>query len=133
MVDKVSSERCSEIMSSIRGADTGIELRFRRELWEKGIRGWRKNYKNLLGKPDIVFTKKKLAIFLDGCFWHGCFKCGQTPKSNSKYWEEKFRKNRERDKKNNLALKSLGWKVIRFWEHEINQHIHKCIAKVTKG
>ena len=85
-----------------------------------GINGWKKNYPNVLGKPDIVFPNEKIAIFIDGCFWHDCPICRRPlPKNNSKYWKGKITRNKNRDKNINIELEKQGWLVIRIWEHEI--------------
>jgi DNA mismatch endonuclease (patch repair protein) len=77
--------------------------------------GWRRN-QSVFGKPDFVFKKQKLAVFVDGCFWHGCPKCYRAPKSNQQYWQQKIIRNRKRDLNVNRILRSQGWKVFRFWE-----------------
>jgi DNA mismatch endonuclease, patch repair protein len=76
------------------------------------------NVQELPGKPDIVFSEKRLAIFIDGCFWHGCPKCYRRPQSNQSYWDAKVAKNIQRDKANRVQLRRLGWTVLRFWEHD---------------
>jgi len=116
MVDVHTKKQRSYNMSMIKGRNTKPELIIRKLLSSKGIRGYRLNYK-LSGKPDIVFTKYKLAIFVDGCFWHKCPKCFIEPDKNKKFWKNKINGNVERDKKVNQALKKGGWKVLRFWEH----------------
>lgn len=84
------------------------------------IRGWRKNAVDVLGKPDVVFDEKKIAVFVDGCFWHGCPVCKKPlPEHNREYWEKKISRNVERDKTNTEALIEDGWTVVRIWEHEI--------------
>lgn len=106
-------------MASVKSRDTkSTELKFISLLKEKGITGWRRNYP-LTGKPDFVFQLIKIAVFLDGCFWHGCPRHCRMPSSNVKYWNNKIEKNKTRDKKIIKALKMKGWQVIRIWEHEI--------------
>jgi DNA mismatch endonuclease (patch repair protein) len=73
----------------------------------------------LLGKPDFVFPKSRLTVFVDGCFWHGCPKHGHTPRSNTAYWRKKIARNIERDQEVNRELKKRGWRVFRIWEHEL--------------
>lgn len=90
MTDTVTKEKRSEIMSLIRGSDTSFEERFRKRLWKEGLR-YRKNVKNMEGKPDIYFPRKKLVVFLDSCFWHGCKEHCRMPSSNIEYWEKKNR------------------------------------------
>ena len=84
------------------------------------ITGWRRNYP-LLGKPDFVFRASRIAVFIDGCFWHGCAKCRLEPESNQDYWLEKIHRNKLRDKAVEKELKKRGWRVVRFWEHAMIQ------------
>ena len=116
MVDRISKEKRSKIMSAIRSKDTKPELTLRKALWSKGLR-FRIQYGN--EKIDIAFPSRKLAIFVDGCFWHGCPMHSHIPKSNREYWLPKLRKNKERDKAKGKRLRVDGWKVLRFWEHEL--------------
>lgn len=85
---------------------------------DKNITGWRRNYP-LLGKPDFVFPRLRIAVFIDGCFWHKCPKHCRLPASNTEYWHKKIQKNRLRDKKITMILKEKSWQVVRIWEHEI--------------
>ncbi|MBX2950768.1 MAG: DNA mismatch endonuclease Vsr [Crocinitomicaceae bacterium] len=122
MVDKVSKERRSEIMSSVRGKDTKPELIVRQFLFSEGFK-YRLHDKKLPGKPDIKLTKYKTVIFINGCFWHGHTNCKiyVMPKTNKKFWQEKIDKNVARDEKNIAELKSLGWNVILLWECELKK------------
>ena len=120
MVDVLSKKQRSYNMSRIQGRDTKPELMFRRYLFSKGLRGYRVHSK-LPGKPDIVFTKYKLAIFVDGCFWHRCPKCFKEPETNKEFWRKKITGNIKRDKVINRLLKKEGWVVLRFWEHLFKQ------------
>lgn len=124
------SER-SRIMSRIRSKDTLIEIEVRKRLFYEGYR-YRLHY-NLPGKPDVVFPAKKLAIFINGCFWHG-HGCNNSrlPVNNAEFWNRKLNTNYERDKRNIIKLNNLGWKVLVLWECEIENDIDKSIAKVTK-
>lgn len=108
-------------MKAIRSRDTRIELIVRRLLWSRGIRGYRVHSK-LPGKPDITFTRQRVAVFLDGCFWHGCPKCFRLPATNTGYWDDKISRNRERDSAVQRELTLAGWKVLRFWEHEVKDN-----------
>jgi len=114
-------------MAAIRSSDTSIELQIRKALFSQGFR-FTKNVRNLPGAPDIVFSKKKVVIFLDGCFWHGhtgCVDC-HIPKTNSTFWETKIKQNIKRDLKNRSKLRELGFVVLAYWECEvrrINQEI----------
>jgi len=124
-------ESTSRVMSANKGKNTKPEIIFRKYLWKLGLRGYRIHPKNILGKPDIVFPKYKLVIFINGCFWHRCPICNlPLPKTNTDFWAEKFQKNRERDNKINLELAQMGWKVIVIWECEIKRSINDCYLKV---
>ena len=121
MADTITAERRSEIMSHIKSKDTSIELMVRRYLFALGYR-YRINYKALPGKPDIVFTKKKIAIFIHGCYWHG-HDCGSryahSSKSNMAYWVPKIERTKQRDREHIEKLEADGWKVIVLWECQI--------------
>lgn len=116
MVDVHTQQKRSYNMSRIKCKNTKPELVIRKLLSSNGIRGYRLNYK-LTGKPDIVFTKYKLAIFIDGCFWHKCPKCFISPDKNKIFWKKKINGNVQRDNDVNKILKKEGWTVLRFWEH----------------
>ncbi len=123
----------SRIMSSIRSKDTKIETVFRKEIYKCGIRGYRVNYVKLPGKPDIVFLRKKIIIFIHGCFWHGCLICGRRiPKHNFEYWHAKIENNIARDKRNKQALEQMGYEVFEVWEHEIKNTLPEIIEKMVK-
>jgi len=111
-------------MASIRSkGNRTTEDRFVRLLRSAGISGWRRHV-GLPGKPDFVFPKKQLAVFVDGCFWHGCPRCYRLPEDNRPYWRKKVRGNRERDRRNSRLLRRSGWKVLRLWEHSLkNEHL----------
>lgn len=118
MVDRISKEKRSKIMSAIRSENTKPEIALRKALWAKGLR-----FRVYYGKEkiDIAFPSKKLAIFVDGCFWHGCPIHSHLPKSHKEYWHPKLKRNIERDKAKNRLLERDGWKVLRFWEHELKE------------
>jgi DNA mismatch endonuclease, patch repair protein len=126
MVDKVSKEARSKIMSAIRSKNTKPEIFLRKALWSKGFR-----YRVQYGKEkiDIAFPSKKVAIFVDGCFWHGCPIHSHLPKSNEEYWHPKLKKNIQRAKSKNERLESEGWKVLHFWEHEL-YNINPIMSKI---
>lgn len=129
MTDRISAEKRSRNMSHIRSKDTSIELKVRKYLFSLGYR-YRVNYKKLPGKPDIVFTKKKIAIFIHGCYWHGhnCnSRYSHISKSNTDYWNAKIKRNQERDKRNIELLEKDGWKVIVLWECEIKDNFDQVI------
>ncbi len=116
-------------MSRIRARDTTPEKKLRRMLWQNGIRGYRIHY-DLIGKPDIVFVKKKIAVFIDGCYWHKCPVCFREPDTRKEFWMKKIESNVRRDEKVNEELKKEGWTVIRIWEHEIRKEPEKVIAGI---
>ncbi len=122
----------SENMSRIRGKDTSIEVKLRKALWDQGIR-YRKNCKEVYGKPDICFKGKKIAVFCDSEFWHGKFyqEDRYIPKTNTEYWVQKLEKNIERDKIVNKQLQDNGWIVLRFWENDINKNLDECVDKIV--
>lgn len=117
-------------MSQIRGKNTAPEIKLRKMLFAAGIRGYRIHY-NLPGKPDVVFIKKKIAIFVDGCFWHKCPVDFQEPATRKEFWIKKIQSNIDRDKKVNEQLKRDGWTVIRIWEHEIKKEPEKTVKKIV--
>lgn len=109
----------SRIMSAIRGRwNVTTELRLAGALRRAGITGWRRHLK-LPGRPDFAFPQQKVAVFVDGCFWHGCPRCYKPPKRNAVFWAEKISANRERDRRVALALRRKGWAVVRLREHEL--------------
>lgn len=132
MTDRMTKEQRSKNMSHIRSKDTSIELKVRKYLFSLGYR-YRVNYKELPGKPDIVFTKKKIAIFIHGCYWHGhnCnSRYAHVSKSNTDYWNTKIQRNQERDKRNIEQLGKDGWKVIVLWECEIKENFEEIKTKL---
>lgn len=133
MPDIVSQERRSEIMSHIKSRNTSIELLVRKQLFASGFR-YRVNYKQLPGKPDIVFTNKKVAIFIHGCFWHGhdigC-RYSHAPQSRAEYWFEKINRTKARDKNHISELETNGWRVLTIWECEIHKDLQKVIDQIV--
>lgn len=126
-------ESTSKVMSAIKAKNTKPELILRKALWENGIKGYRLHWKKIPGKPDISFVGKKIAIFVNGCFWHRCPHCNpSTPKSNIEFWKNKFNKNIERDITKKIELKQLGWKTLTLWECEINKTTLYCINEIKK-
>ena len=132
MADSVSSTRRSEIMSHIKSKDTSTELLVRRKLFSMGYR-YRVNFKALPGKPDIVFTKKKIAIFIHGCYWHG-HDCGSryahTSQSNKTYWGPKIERTRQRDQEHIRALENDGWTVVVMWECELKLEFDQTMKRL---
>jgi len=122
MSDVFTKEKRSQIMAAVKQKNNkSTEIRLLKFFKENKITGWRRNYK-IYGNPDFVFLKMRVAIFTDGCFWHGHNCRNTSPKSNKDYWEKKISKNIERDKCVNIRLTSKGWKVYRIWECELKQY-----------
>lgn len=132
MSDSLSKEKRSWNMSRIHGTDTSIEVKVRKYLFSKGFR-FRKNVKDLPGKPDIVLPKYKTVIFVHGCFWHRHPSCKDTttPKTRVDFWEAKFAKNVTNDTKHMQGLSDMGWKVIVLWECEINKQFEATMEDVV--
>lgn len=124
----------SKTMAAIKGKNNRTtELKLRMALIRRKINGFRLHAKDLPGNPDFVFRKEKIAIFVDGCYWHGCPKCGHIPKTRSAFWSAKIKRNKERDKQKNKELKGIGVRPLRFWEHELKgSNISKTISKIEK-
>jgi len=127
------NENVSRVMSKNKGKNTKPELLLRRELWQNGIRGYRLHRKDLPGKPDLAFISKKIAIFVNGCFWHRCPNCQyKLPKTNRDFWKNKFENNIARDLKANDQLKEMSWKVITIWECELKnrEKLEQAVQKI---
>lgn len=131
--DVFSKAKRSQVMSRIRGhGNKDTELVLMKLLRLHHITGWRRNQK-IYGKPDFIFKGNRLAIFVDGCFWHGCRRCYRRPKSNQKYWDLKVIRNRTRDRRVNSALRKVGWQVLRIWEHELAAKGDRAVHRVVKS
>lgn len=119
MVDNVSSTTRSRTMQRVRSkGNASTELRLLAILKKEGLSGWRR-HASATGRPDFIFPKQRIALFVDGCFWHGCAKCCRIPATNRKYWTSKIRGNILRDRKVGSQLRREGWIVLRIWEHEL--------------
>lgn len=118
-------------MSRIRGGGTKPEILLRKALWAAGLRYRIKN--KLPGKPDIAFPSVKVAIFVDGCFWHGCPEHMTWPKNNAEFWKEKIEGNMVRDREVKVDLSEIGWSTLRFWEHEINTDIDGVVYRIQSN
>lgn len=136
MPDVLTKEQRRRNMQHIRSKDTSIEIMLRKALWEKGYR-YRKNYKVLLGRPDIVLTKYKIAIFCDGEFFHGkdweVLKPRLEKSNNSEFWISKISRNRERDDEVNKKLLFMGGTVMRFWGNDIKKNTDECIRVIEES
>jgi len=129
MPDNLTPEQRSYCMSRVKGKDTGLEKLVRSELHKRGLR-FRKHVKELPGKPDVVFTKAKVAFFVDGDFWHG-YRFPTWEDKVSDFWKKKISKTRERDINNHRLLRDEGWTVIRLWQHEVKNSLEECIERVV--
>jgi DNA mismatch endonuclease (patch repair protein) len=118
-------------MKSVKLKGGSLELLVQRELRKLGLR-FQQNYRELIGTPDIVFRKKKVAIFIDGDFWHG-WRLPAWDHKLSEFWRSKLRANRKRDQRNFRRLRAANWTVIRLWEHEIRSDIGRCIDRISRA
>lgn len=128
-----TSETVSRVMSKNKSKNTKPELLLRKVLWKNGVRGYRLHPKKVPGKPDISFISKKIAIFVNGCFWHRCPHCQyKLPKSNRDFWKDKFEKNIARDLKANDNLREMNWKVLTIWECELKdqEKLEQSVEKI---
>ncbi len=117
--DVFTKAKRSEVMSKIRGkGNKATEVALAKLFRANGITGWRRHYP-IVGRPDFAFPKEKMAVFVDGCFWHGCSKHGVQPKDNKEFWLTKLAANKARDRKVNRLLRAKGWRVLRIWEHDL--------------
>jgi DNA mismatch endonuclease Vsr len=127
-------ESRSRTMAAIRGKNTrSTEIALRMALVRSKLSGWRLHAAELLGKPDVIFPNERVVVFVDGCFWHGCKDCGHIPKTRSSFWSAKIMRNKLRDRKATRRLRQQGLKVIRIWEHSLDDPItaRKAIRKIT--
>jgi len=133
MADVFSKSKRSEVMSRIRSrGNQATELALAKLFRRHKITGWRRNQK-VFGKPDFIFPKHKLAVFVDGCFWHGCPKHGTQPKSNAAFWRKKISRNQIRDRLVTRTLRKAGWRVLRIWEHELTRkHQTRRLRRIGK-
>jgi DNA mismatch endonuclease (patch repair protein) len=121
MSDVFTKTKRSEVMSRIRGrGNKDTELALAKLFRRNKITGWRRNQK-IFGKPDFIFKQARLAIFVDGCFWHGCPRHGTQPVGNRSFWKKKFARNQARDRLVNQTLRRANWRVLRIWEHTLRQ------------
>ena len=130
-VPVASSEAARATMRANRGRDTGPELAVRRALHAMGLR-YRVDHPlpfDRRRRADIAFTRAKVAVFIDGCFWHGCPEHGTTPRTNSRFWSEKIERNRARDADTTERLSAAGWTVMRFWEHDEPSVVAEVISR----
>jgi DNA mismatch endonuclease (patch repair protein) len=128
--DHLSPEGRSRNMAAIRAKNTKPELAVRRALYARGLRGWRCHLKHLPGKPDLAFTRWKVAVFVDGAFWHG-HPDHFTPGQSGAYWDTKIARTKERDRLADEALSELGWTVLRFWDFDVLTDLDLCVEQIV--
>ena len=128
-MDTVSKKQRSYIMSQIRGTKTKPEL-----IVKENVDGRKLRYqpKGIPERPDFAIKTKKVAVFIDGCFWHKCPRCYKPPKSNKKYWKAKIERNTKRDRHVNRKMRKEGWTVLRFWEHQVKKNEFYVLKKINK-
>lgn len=127
----MDSQTRSRIMAAIPSRDTSCERMLRKALWSLGVKGWRIR-SNLPGHPDVWFPRRKVAVFIDGCFWHKCPTCFRPPRQRLEYWGPKLDRNVARDQEVNETLANAGWHVLRFWEHEVRRDPVQCAQRVRE-
>jgi DNA mismatch endonuclease, patch repair protein len=121
MADVFTKAKRSEVMSRIRGrGNKTTELALVALFRQQQIKGWRR-HRRVFGNPDFIFPKLRLAVFVDGCFWHSCPKHGTQPAGNRAFWKKKFARNKTRDRIVNHTLRQRGWKILRIWQHELKR------------
>jgi DNA mismatch endonuclease, patch repair protein len=131
MADNLTFEQRSRTMARIKSRDTKPELHLRKALWANGHRGYRVDRRDLPGRPDIIWPRSHLAVFVDGAFWHGhppAFKKGKS----GDYWDAKIARNMKRDQQANAALSQMGWRVLRFWDFEVRRELDRVIHAIEQ-
>ncbi len=127
----VSAQRTKHMRSIRSKGNRSTERRLRAYLIQAKVRGWTVHPKDIPGTPEFVFRAERLAVFTDGCFWHGCPRCGKSPRANSSYWSKKIQLNLERDRRDEAAMTAIGFRVVRLWEHEIKESPADCIGRIV--
>ncbi len=130
MNDNLDTKQRSRLMSRVRTRDTAPELALRKALWAMGVRGWRLHPKRIPGKPDLAWIGRRIAVFVDGAFWHG--HPDHYHGQSGEFWDRKIESNRERDRRVNGQLEELGWTVLRLWDFEIERDAESCAARVAR-
>lgn len=131
MTDNLTAKQRSRCMSRVRSKNTGLEMVVMRELRKRKL-SFRTQARKLPGKPDIVFSSWRVAVFVDGDFWHG-FRFPQWKRSQSLFWKKKIEQNRKRDRRNFAKLRRMGWKVIRIWQHTIRKDLNSSINRIQEA
>lgn len=119
-------------MRSVRQKDTDAELMLRRALWKAGLR-YRLHRRVAGTRPDLCFVSRQVAVFVDGCFWHGCPQHYAAPETNTEFWREKLETNIARDQRNNRDLRKAGWTVLRYWECEVRDELGRVIREIAEA
>lgn len=122
----------SEQMARIRSCNTRPERLLRSALWASGLR-YRVGASTSAGRPDVVFPRIQVAVFIDGCFWHGCPQHYVAPRTRTDFWRKKLKENQTRDRQQTMALKAQGWTVIRIWEHEVLSSVNAAVDRIAKS
>lgn len=132
MADTFNKQERSRIMAAVRGrGNKATELVLVRLFREARVTGWRRHAK-ILGRPDFIFPEHRLAIFVDGCFWHGCAKHCRMPSTNRRYWDAKIQRNVIRDRKTRATLRARGWKILRIWEHQLKSRPQRVLQGIIR-
>jgi DNA mismatch endonuclease (patch repair protein) len=129
MADTRTPEQRSRIMAAVRSRNTSPEVALRKALYAAGVRGWRCHYRRVPGSPDIAWPQRKVAVFVDGAFWHG-HPSRHKPGRSGADWDAKIARNVERDRENEAALDAMGWLVIRFWDFDVQRDVSSCVERV---
>ena len=132
MSDTYSPKVRSRTMAKVRSRDTKPEVALRRGLWAAGVRGWRCHRRNLPGRPDLAFGRARLAVFVDGAFWHG-HPSKYWPGRSGPYWDAKIARNQARDRRADAELEAMGWSSLRLWDFEIEQNLPRSVGRVIEA
>jgi DNA mismatch endonuclease (patch repair protein) len=127
---KTTPARSSNMAAIRASGNRTTELRLRALLTRSSIRGWTLRRKDIPGKPDFFFAREGLAVFVDGCFFHGHARCGHIPRTNKVYWRAKIERNKRRDRKITRELKTLGYRIIRIWECHLRKRPERCLRRI---
>jgi DNA mismatch endonuclease (patch repair protein) len=132
LADTRTPEQRKQIMAAVRSKNTSPEVRLRRALFEAGVRGWRCHYERAPGKPDLAWPSLKVALFVDGGFWHG-HPSRHKPGRSGEYWDEKIAGNVARDRETDAALHAAGWTVLRIWDFEVRRDLPAVLDRVLSA
>ena len=127
---KPTTARSANMRAIRSNGNRSTEWRLRSMFIRNGYQGWCVHSKEFVGTPDFAFPRSRVVIFIDGCFWHGCPRCGHIPKTNQEYWRAKIERNRKRDRKTSRELSECGVKVIRIWECALKKDSKKCLKRI---